>query len=184
MLERSVLFERSSTDFMPHACNRCNSPATIHLTEIKGGKKTERHFCEECARVLHVPQPSKEIQKLLASFEPAHALSQRQAASLQKSCPECGMTYGEFRQQGRFGCAHDYEVFGEEVVALLERIHGSSSYAGKLPGGKGEVAGDVRAEIMATRKQLQQAIDSEDYELAARLRDEIRRLTNAPSEET
>lgn len=167
---------------MPHTCNRCNSPATIHLTEIKGGKKTERHLCEECARVLRVPQPSKEIQKLLASFEPAHALSQRQSASLQKSCPECGMTYGEFRQQGRFGCAHDYDVFGEEVVALLERIHGASSYVGKLPGGGGAVQGDLRGEIVSTRQKLRQAIETEDYELAAQLRDEIRRLTDTSPE--
>lgn len=166
---------------MPPTCNRCKSPATIHLTEIKGGEKTERHFCEECARVLHVPQPSKEIQKLLASFEPAHALSRRQSASLQKSCPECGMSYGEFRQQGRFGCAHDYDVFGEEVVALLERIHGSSRYAGKLPGGKGAVQGDRRSEILDAREKLSKAIETEDYELAAQLRDEISRLSDPPA---
>jgi protein arginine kinase activator len=131
---------------------------------------------------LHVPQPSKEIQKLLASFEPAHSLSRRQAASLQKSCPECGMTYGEFRQLGRFGCANDYEVFGEDVVALLERIHGSSRYSGKLPGGEGMAVGDMQAEIADARKRLQQAIETEDYELAAKLRDEIRRLTETALE--
>lgn len=129
--------------------------------------------------MLHVPQASKEIQKLLANFEPTHALSKRQASNLKKSCPECGMTYGEFRQQGRFGCSHDYDVFGEEVVALLERIHGASRYAGKLPGGGGAIRGDVHSEIVTAREKLGKAIETEDYELAAQLRDEIRRLTES-----
>jgi len=162
---------------MIHTCDRCDHPATVHLTEIKSGEKSERHLCEECARALHVPQPSKELQKLLKSFEPLHSMSRRHRTDLARACPECGMTYAEFRQHGRFGCARDYEVFGKDVLALLKRIHGSSRYTGKAPGGRQAVrGGELLDEIAVARARLASAIDEEDYEEAARLRDEIRRM--------
>jgi len=161
-------------------CDRCEKPATVHLTEIKAGGKTERHLCEDCARSLHAPQPSQELQKLLKSFEPVQSLASTGAAELARACPECGMTYAEFRQLGRFGCAKDYEVFGEEVERLLKRIHGSTRYSGKSPKG-GTVEGGQKLDTLArARKALADAIEAENYEEAARLRDEIRKLTEAP----
>lgn len=164
---------------MPPSCDRCENPATVHLTEIKGStKKTERHLCEECARELGLPKPSQEIKKLLASFEPSHVSVRRRRGEVQKACPQCGTTYSEFRKAGRFGCAHDYDVFEHEVLALLKRIHGSTEYTGKLPGGHGDVrGGQVIDELSRASEELTAAIKREDYEQAARLRDEIRRLT-------
>jgi protein arginine kinase activator len=162
-------------------CDRCEKPASVHLTEIKGGAKTERHLCEECARALHAPQPSQELQKLLKSFEPTQSLASTGAAELARTCPECGMTYAEFRQQGRFGCAKDYEVFGEEVERLLKRIHGGARYSGKSPRG-GTVEGGQRLDALArARKALADAVEAENYEEAARLRDEIRKLAETPA---
>ncbi len=162
---------------MLRPCDRCDNQATVHLTEIdKGGGKTERHLCENCARSLHVPQAaSKELQKLLKTFEPVHALTST-LTGLSRSCPECGMTFSEFRQHGRFGCAKDYEVFGQEVSRLLRRIHGADTYTGKAPRG-GEVReGELIDELTHVREALDAAIHDENYEEAARLRDEIRRI--------
>jgi|SRR5262245_19219317 len=161
---------------MFRSCDRCDNPATVHLTEIKGGSKTERHLCESCARALHVPQASKELQKLLKSFEPAQSLAQLATKELTRACPECGITWAEFRQHGRFGCARDYEIFGEEIERLLKRIHGSSTYSGKMPGGGSVEAGQRLDSLARARKALQDAIEAENYEEAARLRDEIRKL--------
>jgi len=162
---------------MFHTCDRCESPATFHLTEIKGGTKTERHLCEDCAKVLQVPQANKELQNLLKSFDPTQVGKPGRSKSV-KACPDCGMTYAEFRQNGRFGCPKDYDVFGKEVVALLERIHnGASRYSGKTPDGGQVVDGEPVDETSEVRARLAEAIEAEDYEEAARLRDEIRRMT-------
>jgi protein arginine kinase activator len=158
------------------SCDRCENPATVHLTEIRGGKKTERHLCEHCAQSLHAPQASKELQKLLKSFEPVQALVRQSVGEGKRACPQCGMTWSEFRQGGRFGCAHDYEVFGKEIEHLLKRIHGSNRYCGKAPGGAQVQQGSVLDPLAQARAELQTAIDAENYEEAARLRDEIRRM--------
>ena len=161
-------------------CDRCDNQATVHLTEIKGGHKTERHLCENCARSLHVPQAAKELQKLLKSFDPtvtALVKPSRGDTGTGTSCPECGLTWAEFRQRGRFGCARDYELFANEVERLLKRIHGSTSYSGKSPRSGTPVPGSAALDALGSaRKALQAAIDAENYEEAARLRDEITRL--------
>jgi len=162
---------------MVHSCCRCDSPASVHLTEIKGGKKTEQHFCEKCADHLQLPQPAKELQKLIQSYNPSAPLADRGTAS-EAACPECGMTYEEFRQSGRFGCANDYHVFGQELIRLLDRIHGSSRHTGTGPGGRVVQGGEVVDELSRLRARLRDAVDEEDYEEAARLRDEIRQLSS------
>ena len=168
---------------MFHTCDRCESPATFHLTEIKDGDKSERHLCEECAKVLQVPQANKELQNLLKSFDPTQ-LSQQQRGRSPRVCPDCGMTYAEFRQNGRFGCPRDYEVFGEELVRLLERIHGGSSYSGMSPRRDKVISeGEVVDDLSRARAELRSAVEAENYEEAARLRDEIRRLEEAPPAE-
>jgi protein arginine kinase activator len=155
-------------------CDRCENPATVHLTEIKDEEKTERHLCEGCARALQVPQATKELQKLLKTFDPATG-DESTSASTQE-CPDCGMTFAEFRQHGRFGCAKDYEIFGDEVERLLVRIHGESRYTGKTPQGMAVRKGQVMDEMARAREALDQAVEDENYEEAARLRDEIRRI--------
>ena len=165
---------------MPGHCDRCDSPATVHLTEIKGGQKLERHLCEKCAASLHVPSAGKELAKLLKSFEPALSLATQGTAQSTRSCPECGMSYAEFRQHGRFGCPRDYEIFGEQIEKLLKRIHGGARYAGKRPGGGAVHPPPTRDEILRVRVLLDEAVKSENYEEAARLRDQIRKLTDEP----
>lgn len=163
---------------MLYSCDRCDSPATVHMTELKGGKKVERHFCEECARALHVPQPAKELAKLLKSFEPGSSDPRARRGDASRTCPDCGMTYAEFRQSGRFGCPRDYEIFGEDVERLLKRIHGATRYSGLTPDGDEVREGAVIDEVSRIRARLDEAIADENYEEAARLRDQIRRLSN------
>jgi len=154
-------------------CQRCKKEnATVHLTEIVHNEKHERHLCEACAREEGIAiKANVNLQDILGGMVQAHEDAGR-AAHL--ACPDCGLTYAEFRTQGRLGCPHDYEVFAEPLQELLERVHGAVEHTGKWPSrAAGGNLTDQR-ELMQLRRQLQEAVDREQYEEAARLRDLIK----------
>jgi protein arginine kinase activator len=157
-------------------CDNCNKPATVHLTEIKGGKKIEKHLCEQCAAQnegfpikAHTP-----INELLTNFVMAHSGIAKES---QAACPQCGITWSEFRQTGLFGCEHDYDLFEKDLTPLLQRAHdGATHHVGKVPSrlGNAGVPMKKRVDLTKLRKDLQKAVEAEDYEKAAKLRDQIR----------
>lgn len=156
-------------------CMACQkNAATVHLTEIVDGAKREVHYCEACAQSegVHPLSPQIYFPNLIG---PAAGGSEGEP-DLQ--CPECGLTYAEFRQRGRLGCGHDYEVFRDGLAELLERIHGSSQHIGKIPESEGDSL-KLEREIIELRRELARAIHLEDYEQAARIRDRIRELEEA-----
>ena len=157
-------------------CDNCNKTATVHLTEIKGGKKIEKHLCEQCAAQneglpvkSHMP-----INELLTNFVMAHSGMQKEQALV---CEHCGVTWTEFRQNGLLGCAHDYTVFERELTPLLKRAHEDQTHhVGKVPTRRGGTGVPVKRQVDLTklRRELQKAVEAEDYERAAKLRDQIR----------
>jgi protein arginine kinase activator len=164
---------------MSRKCDNCKNVATVHLTEIKGGKKIEKHLCEQCAAQqegipvkAHTP-----INELLSNFVMAHSGLAKEAASTGLACEHCGMTWAEFRQGGLLGCEHDYSIFEKDLTPLLQRAHeGNTHHLGKVPvrrGGSG-VPMKRQADLARLRRELQKAIEVEDYERAAKLRDQIR----------
>ncbi|HEX4123651.1 MAG TPA: UvrB/UvrC motif-containing protein [Tepidisphaeraceae bacterium] len=158
-------------------CDNCNKNATVHLTEIKAGKKIEKHLCEQCAAQneglpvkSHMP-----INELLTNFVLAHSGMQKEAGA---GCEHCGLTWTEFRQSGMLGCPHDYQVFEKDLAPLLEKAHGKSAthHIGKVParrGGSG-VPMKRQVDLAKLRKELAKVVEAEDYERAAKLRDQIR----------
>lgn len=157
-------------------CDNCNKQATVHLTEIKGGKKIEKHLCQECAAQNeglpvkgHTP-----INELLTNFVLAHSGLGKEATT---KCDQCGITWAEFRQTGLFGCENDYELFEKDLTPLLQRAHeGATHHVGKVParrGGSG-VPTRKRTDLARLRKELQIAVEKEDYERAAKIRDQIK----------
>ena len=161
---------------MNFKCDNCSKQATVHLTEIKNGKKIEKHLCEQCA-AQHEGLPVKghtPINELLTNFVMAHTGLQKELGT---ACPQCGVTWSEFRQSGLFGCEHDYPVFEKDLTPLLQRAHeGATHHVGKQPsrrGGSG-VPAKKRIDVAKLRKELQRAVEGEDYEKAAKLRDQIR----------
>ena len=157
-------------------CQKCPNAATLHITEIVSEDHVEElHLCEVCAhKYLSDPQPKP-------TGKPAGALASddsEEAASIHRECDLCSIKFVDFRNTGRLGCPHDYEVFRDELVQLLENIHGETRHVGKsprrLPQNK-----QAQAELMQLRKQLLQAVHREAYEEAARLRDRIRHLEEA-----
>jgi protein arginine kinase activator len=159
-------------------CQKCTKAATLHITEVVTEDQFEElHLCEECAnKYLYEPQ-----QKGLPGQKGGDAgLSEEtdEAAALnQRSCPNCGIKFVEFRNSGRLGCPYDYEEFREELVPLLESIHGETRHCGKTP--RRSQNKEAQSELIQLRKQLQQAVNKEAYEEAARIRDLIRQLEEA-----
>lgn len=163
-------------------CDSCGKPATVHLTEIKGGKKLEKHLCEQCAaRNEGIPvKAHTPINELLTNFVMAHSGLQKQSTGA--SCEHCGITWAEFRQSGLLGCEHDYEIFEKDLTPLIQRAHdGATHHVGKAPARRGAADGETagsrmprRVDTSRLRKELAEAVETEDYERAARLRDQIK----------
>jgi protein arginine kinase activator len=95
--------------------------------------------------------------------------------SVHDACPVCGMTAGEFRKLGRVGCSNCYEYFSDYMPGLIKRIHGNSCHTGKVPA-RGEAKLVEKQKAVVLREELQRAIQEENFERAAQLRDEIRAL--------
>jgi protein arginine kinase activator len=168
-------------------CERCHkSLASVHITEIappaeegtepQADSVHEQHLCEACAQSLDLPTAPgispKTIQDIW-KFLQAGAQAQKRGRS--RHCPECRMTLDELRRRGKVGCAKDYEVFGDYLMELLERMHGSTQHMGRLPG-VAEHELERRQRIGDLKSELARAVREEDYEQAAGLRDELRGL--------
>jgi protein arginine kinase activator len=154
-------------------CSQCTKAATFHITEIRKGVAKPIHLCEGCA---------KEYLALVdVSSKPTASLAKHKGLKLQDSpsdhlaCSHCGQTFRQFRSQGRIGCAHDYDLFREELLQLLESIHGNTQHVGKVPKQHG-AAGQSEAQLLRLRSELKAAVEAEDYEKAVELRDEISQL--------
>ena len=165
-----------------YQCDSCNKkPATVHMTEIKGGKKIEKHLCEQCAAQQEgLPvKPHTPINELLTNFVLAHSGVPKDVGA---GCEQCGLTWAEFRQTGLLGCEHDYQVFEKDLTPLLAKAHEQATHhRGKVPARRAAVAGGAAAvpmrrsvDVNRLRKELQRAIEVEDYEKAAKLRDQIK----------
>jgi protein arginine kinase activator len=161
-------------------CQRCGSrPAAFHQTVIVNGQKQESHLCENCAAQGSTSGlPNLSIQQLLASFlgqgaNPfAGSTPVRQA---EPTCSHCGMTYSQFAETGRLGCSRCYEELEQHLAPLIKRIHGAETHHGKAPKRMGGMV-RMQRELSSARLALQQAISTEKFEEAARLRDRIREL--------
>ncbi len=163
---------------MNRRCDICKkNAATVHLTEIQGGKKSEKHLCEQCAAQQEgVPVKSHTpINELLTNFVMAHSGAKEMAAGA--VCEHCGIAWAEFRQSGLLGCEHDYTQFEKELTPLLQRAHeGATHHSGKIPARRGGSGAPMKkaADLDRLRRELKKAVEVEDYERAAKLRDLIR----------
>ena len=156
-------------------CRRCAKPATLHITEIREGEVHELHLCESCAHsYLSAPQGEKTDSE--PDEFPFEMTDDRRLEELdQMLCPNCGISFKEFRSQGRLGCPHDYLAFEAELLPLLENIHGETHHVGKVPR-RSPDASQRQYRLIKLRNDLRIAVSEEKYEDAARLRDEIQSL--------
>ncbi len=164
-------------------CEVCNKRrASIHYLEKVNDHVQEMHLCEECARDKGgSPKAHFQIADLLAGLADMEIpVSVKRGKP--KNCPGCGLAYEEFRKTGRLGCGRCYETYRDSLAPLLKRIHGSSAHAGKRPPGTAAArTSSAPRGLSALRMRLEQAVQNEEYEEAAKMRDEIREIEKKSS---
>jgi protein arginine kinase activator len=157
----------------PEQCSHCQKPATIHLTQIINNKIHKVDLCEDCPFKKGVTDPEGFS---LADFLLKPPMALGSDAALQ--CPGCGFTPVDFKKTARFGCADCYETFAEMLQPMLSNMHKDTVHRGKVPQHALERITRMR-ELEGMEAALQEAVRSENYEEAARLRDRIHEVREA-----
>ena len=159
-------------------CQICKkNGATIHLTEIVDGARSEMHLCERCAAEQGIAVKSQiPINELLSSLLSVQPTDDELFGHSEKelSCPHCGFTLEQFRNEAVMGCPYDYEVFEKSLSPLIKKTQdGKTVHCGKVPS---KAPKDAKNQIKLSnlRQQLETAVQNEDYEQAAKLRDKIK----------
>ncbi|MDR0522311.1 MAG: UvrB/UvrC motif-containing protein [Planctomycetaceae bacterium] len=168
-------------------CEKCDQPATFHISELTGVTPAEHHFCETHAReyLSSTAEPDKQnggflvnalshVSKQISLNEAAEELQEQDL----QTCPICGISFYEFRLRGLFGCPHDYDFFNPPMDAFIFNIHGSREHRGKSPAKQGGNEKN-RMLLIKYRRDMEDAVQYEDYERAGQLRQKIKLLTEA-----
>lgn len=171
-------------------CQNCNqNAATMHFKQTINGQTKEMHLCPACAHKMGVEQSFQQsLEHSLSSFgswfaedpffsHPFGMLSQPFAQTAQigsgRRCKTCGMTESELQRTGRAGCADCYGLFEDILTPYIRKLQGATAHVGPAPTPQADTQQDP---TISLRSKLEQAVQQENYEEAARLRDEIRRL--------
>jgi protein arginine kinase activator len=161
-------------------CENCGErPAAIHLTQIVNNAVTQQHLCEVCAAEKGVHTEASVAKFPLSDFLASMGEGTAPAAPAANAgaCGACGATLHDFQETGRLGCPECYATFATHLRTLLRRVHGASQHVGApYLGPSGAGADRPVPDLAALRERLQRAVATEDFELAARLRDQIRAL--------
>ena len=165
-------------------CEECGiRPANFHLVTIMNGERVERNLCPACMAKHQKQLPGIDftnlagiLNSILSGKRDEEEQSELDAEYEGCTCEQCGMTYAEFQKGGMLGCANCYQAFKTPLTALLQRVHGNTQHAGRVPGGVHSGV-SIRMNIDRLKEKLQQAVADEEYEQAAKLRDAIRALT-------
>jgi protein arginine kinase activator len=177
-------------------CQQCDKQAVFHITELESGAVRELHLCEDHARAYlnqSGGEPSQGGPEDAEEATPAAgALGVGQTADElaildQRACEMCGITFFEFRNQGRLGCPHDYVQFEKELEPLIANIHGATEHTGRRPTRANSLPEGTEdlTRVIGLRREMKEAIALEEYEKAKEHRDAIRGIEDrwvVPSE--
>jgi protein arginine kinase activator len=157
-------------------------PATVHLTEIKGDKVQKVDLCEACAKNKGVNDSSFALADLLLGLGASQEIDQS-AGGADLKCPHCGFTQADFKKSARLGCPECYKTFVEGLEGLLKTMHKGTRHGGKVPEALRRTR-ETADRMKLLQKKLNQAIEEENFEQAATLRDEIKKMGASTPEPT
>ena len=162
------------------SCEQCHErEAVIHLTQIVNEQVTTLHLCERCATEKGVESPGSQPKTPLGTFLAAMGQElpeQAPAPRTGETCPRCGGSLQDFRESGRLGCPGCYRAFEVPLRDLLRRLHGSTHHMGERYSDREAPTPGERHQAAELREQLRLAVETENFELAAELRDRLRVL--------
>jgi protein arginine kinase activator len=160
------------------SCEQCRErEAVIHLTQIVNEQVTTLHLCERCAAEKGVESPGAQPKTPLGTFLAAMGQdSEPSQAPRPDTCSRCGGSLQDFRESGRLGCPDCYRSFEVPLRDLLRRLHGSTHHMGERYADRGTTLPAARQQASELREQLRLAVETENFELAAELRDRLRVL--------
>ena len=156
-------------------CDVCaKKKATVHLTEIVDEQMSEMHLCEDCARAKSSQMEQQfGLADLLAGLGD-FSKQMKDPEKVNLNCSNCAMSYDDFRKFGRLGCSKCYDSFKTHLSTLLKKIHGSNQHFGKSPVKIPQEERKKIEHLQDYKNQLMHAIQVEDFEKAAQLRDKIK----------
>lgn len=153
-------------------CEDCGkNQAEVLMTTVVGGQSATKHLCRECLKKYQAGDLQAVLAAVLSTMTEKH-----QAPDI--ACPVCGETYAEFQKSGMLGCAQCYQAFRQQLTPLIARVQGRAQHAGRRPPVSEEEQARL-TQMEALRRQMEQAVAEENFEEAARLRDELRAMTPA-----
>lgn len=157
-------------------CEECGgNEAVVHLTQVVNNEMTVIHLCEACAAQKGLeasPAPISPLSDFIAQMGGAPP----RPPGSQEACPFCGLTYADFKEVGRLGCPECWTTFQDPLEKLVRRVHGSSHHVGKVYLPPDPSASEMQKRLEGLRNRLERAVEAEDFERAAQLRDQIRSL--------
>ena len=163
-------------------CESCHQKeATVHLTQVVDGKAAKFHLCEECAaqKGIDVHADPMDLSGMMEKLKDQLAHLKEGAEEPRPprtaACPACGMTRTEILKRGRLGCDRCYEVFAAEMLPVIVSLQHGDQHLGKVPRRASDRMRNS-VELARLRRELDQAVAGEDYERAAKLRDQIKAL--------
>ncbi|MEX0912848.1 MAG: UvrB/UvrC motif-containing protein [Gemmatimonadota bacterium] len=162
-------------------CDSCGkTEAVIQLTQVENNEMRVLHLCEGCAAERGVETETQSPNAPLADFLAQIGKGVAEGETTGR-CPACGMTATQLRQTGRLGCGVCYTHYDEHLRSLLRRLHGGTKHVGKIVLPTDPDENDRAARILSLRRSLQRAVDAEDFEHAASIRDQLRELESSGS---
>jgi len=159
-------------------CEECGkNQATVSITVTTGGNTSTRRLCPECMKKMELNLVKGDIQSFLSSVLSVLGSEKKTEEQPTVVCSSCGLSYQEFEHTGRLGCAQCYRDFADQLKPSLQKIHGRTQHAGRRP--KAYVPDpqdELNQRVNELRKLMDEAVAAENFEEAARLRDELRSL--------
>ena len=174
-------------------CDRCNKKkATVFYRENAGGRIKALRLCGDCLEILEQTGELEDVSAAVAGFISPFFVAEDYGFSFPfptfgnspprmggtaplKKCPSCGATTEDIHRAGRVGCARCYTAFAEELAGILDATHGRAEHTGRVSAGY-RARAEKAARLVKLKKQLKEAVSTEQYEAAAGLRDQIRGL--------
>lgn len=165
-------------------CEICKkNEANVYITKVINGMKQELRICDKCAREKEGFGIEENIsfstpfsfQNILSGLMDYVNKPSEVTRVSELVCKNCGTTYNDFKKTGLLGCSECYQNFSNTLNPVIKRVQGNVEHVGKIPKKLGK---DImeRKRLTKLKEELQKAIASEEYEKAARIRDEIREI--------